>query len=88
MTPESLPGVMVFGFDRPHQPGSVCLSPCEQCGAPTEINDSKGDPLPDIPLFIVAAASEEDWLRAAGGNRAYCEQFRGWWPYFYFVTTD
>lgn len=62
-------GEMVFQFDRPHQPGTVCGFPCEQCGADRLMElFLLGDSVPNTPMLIVAPATREDWLHEIAAN--------------------
>ncbi len=74
---------MVWAFKKPHRVGSVCRTPCQQCGPGdwTITHGTNGEDLPsDIPFYIVAPATEEQWLADGGAGRG--------WQHFYFVTTD
>ncbi len=84
------PGDLVWGFDQPHRVGSVCGPGCEQC-AHTGETRTKGpneELLPNIPLFIEADATFEDWKQSNLARGGPGRQSRETVRYYYFVTTD
>ncbi len=86
---------MVFRFDRPHKVGSICNGRlCPQCLMNRESASSRmllfgdnGEPLPpEVPLYIVSEATEEQWRMMDDGQRHDKEIYGEW--YFYVVSTD
>ena len=74
---------LVFGFDRPHEIGSVCRGrACPLCGGGyVQTLGGEGNRLPDeTPLFILAQATREQWLERGGVG--------GCPRHYYFVSTD
>ena len=77
---------LVFGFDRPHRPGTVCGCYCEQCGRGLSTG-ANGEPLPETAFLILEEATRADWERSVrqnGGDPFGQEDAR----YYYFVRPD
>jgi hypothetical protein len=84
----SSPSDLVFAFMRPHQPGTICGFPCEQCGAgKMGMQGALCERLPDTPLLILAEATESDWresVKRGGGEPREPSPY----AFFYLVTCD
>jgi hypothetical protein len=81
---------LVFGFDKPHRPGTICGFHCEQCGGQqTWATGINGEKLPeDQALFIVAEATEEDWRQSVKAHGGRWQEPTAHGTLFYFVRTD
>lgn len=52
---------LAWGFDEPHEPGTVCRFPCDQCGEREKnqrglekvLYGTFGEELPRTPLYII-----------------------------------
>jgi len=77
---------LVWGFNRPHEVGTVCGEFCDQCGGRTIQTGVNGALLPYARLLIVAPATAEDWQRS--NRRRGGTGLGGNWPYHYFVSVD
>jgi hypothetical protein len=61
--------VLIFQFDRPHKPGTVCGFPCEQCGAGRVMGISlHGKRVADVPMLILGSATQDEWLANIAAN--------------------
>ena len=82
---------LVFGFGRPHRPGSICGNPCEQCGGKTMVTLAatklEGRQVPAF-LIVREATHQEyvDSVLARGGKKF--QLTKPGERYFYVVETD
>lgn len=82
---------LVYGFDRPHRPGTVCWKACEQCGLDRVMFMTGIGPdaehIEIQPLRIVREASRDEYVASCVANGG-GEHLSTVGRHYYVVETD
>lgn len=81
---------IIIAFEHPHEVGSVCCPPCQQCGEFEgylgHMMGDDGSAVPIPAMKIVRQADYHEWLECAKRNNA--KHLHNYLTYFYEVQMD